>query len=450
MKHTKPVRSTLLAGLAVAGFTATNAAAQTSDPVLDLLVQKGLITKQEADNAKLQVEKNFSQAFAAKTGTPDWVKSYKLGGDFRGRFESHQIENRGASSSDRNRWRYRLRFGVTADLLDDFEVGVRLASGNPNAAFGGNPLSANTDMGDGASRKFVWIDTAYAKWTPVHSTDWLTSVTIGKMDNTLALSPMVIDADYQPEGLALQVRHNFNEDHALKFNGVLWVLDEFNQGAAASRDPYLFGAQLVYDTKWNAKLDTSLSAALLGIQNKNNLTVAAAPDINGGNTHSTTTAPATGFNAAVLGGAATYKLEHVPGYAGAFPVKLSGEWMRNFSAPTENEAWNAGLTLGKAGKRGLWEVGYKYVMLRGDAWYEELVDDDFGAYYSAATAVRNAGPGFKGGTNSKGHVIKAVYNFTDAFSATTTFYFTELVNNPFPGTGPTSVGHLMFDLMWRF
>ncbi len=178
--------------------------------------------------------------------------------------------------------------------------------------------------------------------------------------------------------------------------------------------------------------------------------MATAPDINGGNTHSATTAPAYNFHTVVLGGSTTYKLESFPMYEGAFPIKLGGEWMRNLSAPLENEAWNAGITLGKAGHKGLWELGYKYEMLRGDAWYEELVDDDFGAYYSAASAARNAGAGFKGGTNVKGHVIKAVYNFTDSFSATTTLYFTELVNNPFPGTGPTSVGHFMFDLMWKF
>lgn len=449
MKQPHHLNTTLLAAVAATGLT-TSASAQTSDPVLDLLVQKGVITKAEADNARKEADKGFAKALSTRTGTPDWVTSLKFNGDFRGRFEQHTIDNSGASSSDRNRWRYRLRFGVTASLLDDFEIGFRLASGNPTGAFGGNPVSANTDLSDGASRKFLWLEKAYAKWTPVNDTDWMTSLTIGKMDSNFALSPMVIDADYQPEGAALQAAYNFNERHSLKFNGAFWVLDEFNQGAGASRDPYLLGAQVVYDAKWTPKLESSLSAAFLAIQNKNNLTVAAAPDISGGNLHSDATAPAFNFHTVVLGGSTTYKLDHFPLYHGAFPVKLGGEWMRNLSSPIENEAWNAGITLGKAGHKGLWEVSYKYELLRGNAWYEELVDDDFGAYYSAASVARNAGPGFKGGTNARGHVLKGVYNFTDAFSGTMTLYFTELVNNPFPGTGPTSVGHFLFDLMWKF
>ncbi len=446
MKHT--TKLALAAGALAAVVPC--AQAQNADSLIDKLVEKGILTTKEAQNLREESDKDFNRAYSAKTGLPDWVTSLRFNGDFRGRFEQHSIDNSGASSSDRNRWRYRLRFGATASLLDDFEIGFRLASGNPTGAFGGNPVSANTDLSDGASRKFLWLDTAYAKWTPVNNADWMAGVTFGKMDSTLALSPMVIDADYQPEGAALQLGYNLNENHSLKFNGVFWVLDEFNQGAGASRDPYLLGAQLVYDAKWTPKLDTSLSAALLDIQNKNNLTTGTAPDINGGNTHSASTAPDFNFHTVVLGGSTTYKLDHFPLYEAAFPIKLGGEWMKNLSSPIENEAWNLGITLGKAGHKGLWEIGYKYELLRGNAWYEELVDDDFGAYYSAASAARNAGPGFKGGTNVKGHVLKTVYNFTDAFSGTMTLYFTEQVNNPFPGTGPTSVGHFLFDLMWKF
>lgn len=451
MKHTT---KTALAATtaALAAFICQPAAqAQNADSLIDKLVEKGILTTKEGQALRDEADKDFNRAYSAKTGMPDWVTSLKMNGDFRGRFEQHQFDNNAAGASDRNRWRYRLRFGVTASLLDDFEIGFRLASGDATGAFGGNPLTANTTMADGGSRKFVWMDTAYAKWTPINNADWMTSITFGKMDSTLALSPMIIDPDYQPEGAALQVGYTFNDRHSLKFNGAFWVLDEFNQGAAASRDPYLYGGQLIYDAKWTPKLDTSLMAALLGIQNKNNLTIAAAPDQNGGNTHSGTTAPATGFNVAILGGSATYKLDSFPMYDGAFPIKLGGEWMHNMSAPVENEGWNAGFTLGKAGHKGLWEIGYKYEMLRGDAWYEELVDDDFGGNYNAAFAARSVtGAGFRGGTNVKGHVVKAVYNFTDSFSGTASLYFTELVNNPFPGTGPTSVGHFMFDLMWKF
>ena len=46
---------------------------------------------------------------------------------------------------DRNRFRYRLRFGAAGDLLDNFEAGFRLTSSE--AASGGvegDPISGNT------------------------------------------------------------------------------------------------------------------------------------------------------------------------------------------------------------------------------------------------------------------------------------------------------------------
>ena len=249
----------------------------------------------------------------------------------------------------------------------------------------------------------------------------------------------------------------------------------FNTSSTANpspnRDPYLYGTQLIYDTKWSSKVDTSLSATWLSIQNKNNLSVAAGPDQNVGNLRTDAPGaaagtfgggPANGFNAAILGTSLTYKLDSFPMYDGAFPIKFSGEWMHNMAAATQNEAWNAGITLGKAGHKGLWEINYKYEFLRSDAWYEEMVDDDFGAVYSGSvaagspnlsrgvTGVGVAQAAFKGGTNAKGHVIKAVYNITDSLQAIGTFYVTEQIT-PLGGTvGPTSAGHFIFDLMWKF
>src|SRR5205823_5479039 len=125
---------------------------------------------------------------------PDWVTSLRLNGDFRGRFEQNSAEN--SQYFDRNRFRYRARLGITAVLLDDFEVGFRLASGNPlsnpgGTLVGGSPITANTDLNSFASRKFVWIDAAYAKWTPLRNATWTVSGSIGKIDNPFLLSNMI-------------------------------------------------------------------------------------------------------------------------------------------------------------------------------------------------------------------------------------------------------------------
>lgn len=435
-----------LMGLAVTGYS------QSSDALLNKLVEKGILTANEASSLKDEASKDLNQAIHKNSGLPDYVKDLRFSGDFRGRFEKHAVDN--SLYSDRNRLRYRLRFGVKADIYDDFEVGFRLSSGDPNAAFGGNPVSANTTLGDGASRKFVWIDTAYVKWNAIHNGDWKLTGTFGKMENPFALSPMVFDPDYNPEGFALQGAYNINDKHALKFAGGFFVLDEFNQGAAASHDPYMMGAQLALDSKWTDTFNTDLSIAALNITSKGNLLNGSAPNANNGNTRTAAGAPAFNFNPIVAGASATYKLDSFPMYKGHFPVKVGGEYMYNPAAPTDNHGYWGGITLGKAGKKGLWELSYKYQVLQGDAWYEELVDDDNGGFYSSTVGLNSGnGTGFYGGTNVKGHVMKLTYNLTDSLNLAVTYYLTSLIKEPTPVAGTSAksdAGHLTVDLMWKF
>ena len=445
-KYTKLALTT--AGVAGTLACGGNAIAQSDDALLNKLVQKGILTDAEAKDLRKESDKEFAKHFNSNLGLPEWVNSFKLYGDFRGRFEHFDTDN--SANVDRNRFRYRARFGFKASLWDDFEIGMRLASGSAVNSFGGNPVSANTDLGDGASRKFVWVDAAYAKWTPVHSDTWMFSSTFGKMDNPFTLSPMVFDPDYQPEGLAVQAAYSFNPDHQLKFTGAGFILDEFNQGPAASHDPFMIAGQLSWDAKWSKRLESSVTVAGLAFGNTDNLLNGAAPNVNDGNTRNSAGAPQYNFNPILVGGSLTYKFDDAPLYKGAFPVKLGGEYMNNPAAPSNNDGWWVGASLGKAGHKGLWEVAWKYERLEGDAMYEEIVDDDFGAYYQQPlpNSGFNSG-GYRGGTNVKGHVFKGTYNLTDALSMSFTYYLTELVN-PSPAGSVSDSSHFMADLMWKF
>src|SRR5438094_6060564 len=173
-----------------------NAIAQSSDALLDKLVQKGILTSKEADELRAESPKDFDKNYRKETGMPDWVKSLRFTGDFRGRFEENNAEN--DQYIDRNRFRYRVRLSAIASLIDNFEVGLRVASGNPQTnpggtLVGGSPITANQDLNSLESRKFLWIDAAYAKWTAIKNSDWTVSGSIGKMDNPFALSNMIWD-----------------------------------------------------------------------------------------------------------------------------------------------------------------------------------------------------------------------------------------------------------------
>src|SRR4051794_3005575 len=93
--------------LALVSLTAAGVHAQSSDALIDKLVDKGILTVKEANDLREEADKNFSQAYAVKSGMPDYVNQFKFTGDFRGRYESFNGDNDDFTS--RNRFRYRLR-----------------------------------------------------------------------------------------------------------------------------------------------------------------------------------------------------------------------------------------------------------------------------------------------------------------------------------------------------
>ena len=73
---------------AVAGMALMiNGHAQSVDGLLDKLVDKGVLTVKEANDLREESDKNFSTAYAAKNGMPDWVTSLRFNGDLRLRYD---------------------------------------------------------------------------------------------------------------------------------------------------------------------------------------------------------------------------------------------------------------------------------------------------------------------------------------------------------------------------
>src|SRR2546427_747343 len=372
MKQTQ-ILKTIAIGTLAPVLLSLSAQAQSADALINKLVEKGILTQEEAQKLRIESTNDFNRAFAAKTGMAPWVKGYKFSGDFRGRFEQNNAENR--QYFERDRLRYRIRLGLNATLLDDFEIGVRLASGNPQTTpggtlVGGSPITANTDLSSLESRKFLWVDAAYAKWTPIKNEDWTVSGIIGKMDNPFFLSNMIWDYDIDPEGGALQIAHNFGSQHTLKANGAFFVLDELNQGVGAvpsidpKHDPYVYGGQALFESRWSTNFETSLGVAAFNIGNRDSLSAKVQPFYNSGNSRVNTTGLLLyNYNPIIGTASATYKLDSFPLYPGTFPIKVMGEYMNNPGAPSNNQAYRAGVILGKAGRKHTWEISYRYQRL---------------------------------------------------------------------------------------
>jgi len=474
-KHTACKRTVLFAGATALMALSPQLHAQTSvDALLNKLEQKGILTVDEAKELKTENQQDtaadLNQAFNSKIQMPDWVTSYKLYGDFRGRFDDELTDSPGnhtatppLSGQDRIRLRYRLRAGLNVNLKDDMQVGFRLGSGDTGSA-----LSNNQTLQDNGTKKPIWVDAAFAKWTPLNDGVWMLATTIGKMDQPFQVTPMEFDPDYTPEGAALQSTYKINDNHSVGLNGAAFVLDE---SSGSSRDPFLVGGQALWNANWTSRIASSLGVAAFNIINKDalglptggttglannpaNYNPGGVPNNNQGNTRNATTGNLVyNYNPVVLSGSATYTLDSFPLFKGKFPIKAAGEWMDNPAAPNNNVGYWIGGMLGKAGKKGTWDVSYRYQYLEADAWYDEVVDDDNVAFYSNGSAVQPK-TSWVGGTNIKGHLVKCDYSLTDSLTFSFIAYINELIkpsqNIGAAGEPKNNAMHIMADLMWKF
>jgi hypothetical protein len=92
-----------------------------------------------------------------------WFDRIKFGGDLRLRFEYFDWDQH-YDDGKRQRFRYRLRVGMKAQMTQKLMVGVQLVSGNPD-----NPISDNQTFDDGFDKNTIAISEAYAK---VQATDF--------------------------------------------------------------------------------------------------------------------------------------------------------------------------------------------------------------------------------------------------------------------------------------
>jgi len=200
-------------------FGAAAARAQDSGALLELLVKKGLITDQEAEDVRADLVKESAATSAGKLKLSTPLTELELYGDARLRYEIRTAEagapdtiTKPGDNTQRNRFRYRLRLGLRGTLVDDWFFGLRLETST-------NPRSTNVTFGDdsGVNGPFskdsdrISVGQAYFGYKGVRDL----TLTAGKIQNPFITTSMVWDGDINPEGLAEQWKHTFN----LSFGG---------------------------------------------------------------------------------------------------------------------------------------------------------------------------------------------------------------------------------------
>jgi hypothetical protein len=178
----------------------------TSDPLIDKLEQKGILSSAEA--AELRAESKDQQTNlinsipASKWKIADSIKSIQLYGDLRLRYEYRGVDNLPGSSPttyERERFRYALRIGIRGELFDNFNYGLRLeTSTNPRSpwdTFGNNTTAGSATPSDKAGSG-IGVGQAFIGWHP----DGWYEMEVGRMPMPLYTTPMFWDSDINPEG----------------------------------------------------------------------------------------------------------------------------------------------------------------------------------------------------------------------------------------------------------
>jgi len=211
----------LLTGAAIFGSANPAAGAEaatnsvTSDPVLSLMLEKGMITEDEAAKVQAQVDARRTNPVAifpaSKWKLSDGIKSMEVFGDLRLRYEDRSYTDPTGGSIDLNRLRYSVRLGLRGEVFDDFYYGLRFdTSANPRSTWVtmGTSASGNPYQGPfGKSTAGIGIGQVYLGWRPA---SWV-ELTLGKMPNPLFTSSMVWSSSINPEGAAEHFKYTVGE-----------------------------------------------------------------------------------------------------------------------------------------------------------------------------------------------------------------------------------------------
>ncbi len=400
----KQLRALFVVSGIFVSMSAPNLFGQQADALIEMLQRKGLLTDREAKEVKEQMVKDLGEKKGgAKIKVGSWLDELKINGDVRVRYAGlfdRQSPSTVAGSSgtfddvDRDRYRLRLRVGLTAKA-GDWETGFRLASNESDDGIA-DATSNNTTFDTFGSKKSINIDTAYMKYNPSYVNGL--SLIGGKMDVPFWETQMIFDDDLTVEGFAEAYNHSCTDRYSVFAHLGQWVLDENNttQNAGGDRgeDTYLFAYQIGHNIDITPKKlalrqaigyydyvnleDSTTGSLFTGATNRNSLDGAG-------------TSWREDFNIFAINN------ELKIGYFEKVPVRLEGEYIRNFAAAGLNQGFLVGATLWDAKKKGQYEVGYWYEEIQTDASFSPLVDSDFGI----------------GGTNNRGHLISAKYYVTD-------------------------------------
>lgn len=437
-------QSKWLASLCCAGLMFTMAHAQDSGPLIDLLVRKGIIDDQEAEDLRSELVKEFTaNSSAGKLNVSSSITELKFSGDVRLRHQEETKQTQNTSTTDERR-RERIRFRFNGDMLLRNGWGAGFALETANAADSGNQTlqDANADYG-------LYLARAYVSWQP--NRNWF--FTGGKFKNPFYTSDLVWDSDINPQGFAEVYTSYIGAKDTLDVRAGQIIMDDHDEKniGPAGRDAWLFSQQAVY-THWfgHDEIGNPINSVVLApgfmVYNQSTLDGLASPDLN-----------ETPFNGSTRGLAiATFAGEvNFGNFRGRQGATLKAYWdsTYNFSAAERvHDVYALPSTTSKDAFAWLVGLGYGYGAGKVQGDYSLKVEYRQSPIGAIDPNLNDSDFGF-GNLNQKGWKLAAAYNLTDFASVNATYFYTTDIHDALLQSLVAKLDHsqvLQVDLVVKF
>ena len=346
---------------------------------------------------------------------PSWVQSLTLKGDLRLRYD-HTHDNPSGLGGAEDRWRYRFRFGGTANMQNGVKTGFRLASGGTS-----DIGSTNKTMDGGFARDDFYLDPAWAQMD-------VSGVTMigGKNPNFEKtgwfVSKALFDGDITPEGFELHYSTESGSTDLGFHGGAYFVQGEDDPSKTLDM---LTMAQITAKTSLSDTTGLTLGLGVYNVEDEG---------IDETSSRSGNSASGVGYTPVFIDAALSMKTG--PG------VKLYATYVNNQeSSATDDTGLIAGIKFGSAKKAGQWEAKIEYRSLEKDAVWDELTDSDFGAFGANGSVDT-----YKSGTNVEGTILQGKYMIYDNVQAALTLLTTESED----GTDGETNNRVQADIIFKF
>jgi regulator of replication initiation timing len=423
---------------------AANAALQTENSDL-----KSLVDRRDAETDYLKAQAKDLREEAAVTTNEvsklkgaDWASRIKFKGDLRVRdenIETERVVGTGSTAqvedaANRNRMRYRLRFGAEAQVTDHSKVVLQLASGE------GDPRSTNQTFTNIGSGKPVIIDLAYADWAFMNGGN----LVLGKQKYAIWRpgQSLFFDNDFNPEGGAVVFNRGMFFGSAYGW----WLQENYSSNPAGNNeDANIFGAQAgVKFPLFGGETRLAVQYYDCGACQNNN--PFWQPTTGSQNAFGNTTITQGSGSSAIQVLKYDYNVIELAAEMGLtlfdLPFVAWVDYAQNMANDVEyNEAWNAGVFLGKASNRRTWEAGVLYQSMDKDAMFAQMIDSDFA----------------NGNTDGDGWGFRAGYAPVKNIVLNATYYLNTLNKDVAPVSGPTyeigkdlNYDRLQLDVNYKF